>query len=518
MQSEFQPKNDTEETLTLPVVTPISNKTEPLSLMSVLHPEAADTENSSVSQLLSVCARDGAKEEIVHLLGGYAIGVPLTYIAIVLLMEMRVQYGVILGGAVFGLFYTIRETLRKGCARDTALFAQCGPEAVPDLIAGLTNGNSRVQTVASMVLAQLIPTLTRDQFETFSHASKEDLYDWLSRSGGNNIDSRTTLVQALGTLADDSAIPYLERVCRRSTPSIARRRFRRTAKLALQALVERISTRDEVSLVAPVEATEEADLTEESSDEARALYTQLRKHSDTHASPGMRYGYLLANWCIITPYVGLMFAQSISEHDGLLKNALWGFLALVSTQLYRVALTGKETRMARELAALDDIHAVAPLAEALEWPDYDMRNVARTALIRLLPRIKMSDGMLLNSKQRRCLNIQLDLARASSYLDAELQVQILRALQEVGDLSSLQAVKSLVAAKPTNANQKRVHRAAQVCLPLIQERAHLNEGSHVLLRASSLSNTSVDTLVRPASSAEIPAQELLRSSRLDENE
>jgi hypothetical protein len=102
------------------------------------------------------------------------------------------------------------------------------------------------------------------------------------------------------------------------------------------------------------------------------------------------------------------------------------------------------------------------------------------------------------------------MVNSRNYLDSELQVKILQAWEKVGDLSSMQVVKSLMNAKAVLTNERKVQKAAIQCWPLLEARAHLNESSVMLLRASSITEAGAETLVRPASASELAEDELLR--------
>ncbi len=462
---------------------------------------------NGVRALIDLCSRDSWSNELKHWVGKYLFALPLGVSSLFLLEFDQFQLAAVAAGVSVASLIAVRQMLKNGCARDAQMFSECGPEAVPDLINALTFDNERVQAVAAMVLAQILPAVGADTFAGLTDSARDRLFAWLTRHSRRFSDQRITIISALGNLKAFDAIPYLESFSRRTCVTPTSRRIRTAARSALTFLVAQADERENQEIVA-VAAEIDDDL--ESSEEAKALYRKLRKHSESHAAPGMRYGFLIANWCVITPFTVLQFIGSVVNKFGLPINLCWAVLSVLSTQLYRVALTGKETRMARELAALDDVHAIGPLSEALEWPDYEMRNLARTALIRLLPRMKASDSMILNSRQRRCLNNQLILTNAKNYLDCELQIKILTALQYVGDLSSLQAVKQLLLQKPTLSNERKVHRIAATCLPMLEQRAHLNEGSQMLLRASSATDMGVETLVRPARSSNIPPEEMLR--------
>jgi len=475
-----------------------------------------DQAQSNAEELLEQCSRDTPLLESLNF---------LTYLStpILILILFAALYAgegaavVVTASSLVGMNFAMRRALERSYAKDSELFAELGPETVGILLDCIGRSNTRVEAVASQVLAQLLPTLSRVQFEALPPFRRRALYTWMSDGSSAFSESKMTILRWLVDVADSEVVPHIEQVCKRFTFSPTQRSRKKEARSALDQILDRLDkehTADEsgaklTDAMANASAiAEEDDL--ETTEESRALLSQVRKHGANRASPGMRMGFLLANWCFITPYVAYKFWESISMHGGLLANGVWLILTAASTQLYRVSLTPAHTRMAKQLANTGDTRAIGALAEALEWPDEEIQVVARAALLRLLPKLTSNDAPLLNSRQRRCLNHRLVLANARNYLDSELQVKILQAWEKVGDLSSLQVVKSLVAAKPVLKNERKVHKAAELCLPHLEECAHLNQSSQFLLRASGISDARAETLVRPASANEIKDEELLR--------
>lgn len=487
----------------------------------------ADT-HATVDVLLQQCSRDSPLLERLNALTYFAS--TILGLLIVKLSESDIGPAPIIAfSTLIGMNYAMRQALKRGYARDADLFAELGPDSVPDLIDSFGTRNARIEAVASQVLAQILPVLNQDQIESLSPTSRERLFTWLRDGSSSCTDAKIAIMRALVDVADAEMVGYMEQIIKRPAFVPAQRRMRRETLRILPEVLERL---DKQTGVLDSDGYEDASATldengvgaqrlleeedSETTEESRALLAQIRKHSASRSSPGMRVGYLLANWCFITPYVGFNLWESLSLHQGLAINLAWGVLTAASSQLYRCSLTPTHTRLARQLASTGDTHAIGALAEALEWPDEEIQMVARGALLRLLPKLTTSDASLLNSRQRRCLNNRLVLTSSRNYLDSELQMKILLAWEKVGDLSSLQAVKSLVAAKAVLVNERKVQRAAMQCLPHLEARAHLNESSQMLLRASSMTDTSVETLVRPAAASNTRDEELLRPT--DDNQ
>ncbi len=164
-----------------------------------------------------------------------------------------------------------------------------------------------------------------------------------------------------------------------------------------------------------------------------------------------------------------------------------------------------------QLAYLDDLRAVGPLTEVLNCGDSATVAQAEVALTRLLPRLQASDAMLLGKNQRDILNRAL--TNQPTVRRVELRVAILKAYEQVGDLSALGVVEKLAALEPKNDRQRTVQEAAAHCLPFLRDVAARNEAAHTLLRASaSTAEARPDTLLRPAAPvAETAPETLLRA-------
>lgn len=248
---------------------------------------------------------------------------------------------------------------------------------------------------------------------------------------------------------------------------------------------------------------------------------RLRKEKQTHAQPGMRMGFLAATWGIIVPYLAYWAYNWYCDGSPLEHKAsfLIGAGALGCTQLYRLALSPKQVKAAKQLAKESDVHGVGALAEALEWPDTQVRRIAGNALISLLPQLRASDAGLLGPRQRECLHNVLKMRNAAS--ESALMLAILKAWEQVGDASALPVVERLARSSALTNRQRRVRDAALQCLPYLHNRADATRGHQTLLRASSPSEIApVEVLLRPAqASVESDSGQLLRagSGFIDQN-
>jgi hypothetical protein len=245
------------------------------------------------------------------------------------------------------------------------------------------------------------------------------------------------------------------------------------------------------------------------------LKAVLEEQRRTHRQPGIRMVYVIAAWCIIVPYTGWKLWESVEAATW--AEALgWAALLILSTQLYRIAQSRKQTEATQELAHLDDVRGIGLLAEALEWPDTATRKTAIEALTRLLPRLRTDDAGLLNTRQRACLYRMLLLQNARRYGD--LLVAILQALEQVGEETALPYVQRMATSRPTKTVQKRVQEAAVQCLPLLEAQIAQVRSSQTLLRAAAPELAGATALLRPAESALTDPQQLLRTSDPQESQ
>jgi hypothetical protein len=151
--------------------------------------------------------------------------------------------------------------------------------------------------------------------------------------------------------------------------------------------------------------------------------------------------------------------------------------------------------MMNELAEAGDLRIIGPLIDIVPIMDSGSTNaMAALLLTRLLPQLKSSDATLLTDAQRA----NLGRALARNLTNADFLVAALKALEQIGDGSALPVVESLASGKLKSVAPQRVRQAAQECLPFLQTRSDQQRASQTLLRASGLSETAIDTLLRPA--------------------
>ncbi len=139
-----------------------------------------------------------------------------------------------------------------------------------------------------------------------------------------------------------------------------------------------------------------------------------------------------------------------------------------------------------------------------------------TALSQLLPQLKASDTHLLTPAYRRRLNGLLSMERYDYTLNKdslEFKLAILKAYEQVGDLSSLSVIEKLAKMRGWSKRACVLREAAQECLPHLRDRAADMTLTQTLLRGSQSEPAEKDALLRPAiENAATPAQELLRAA------
>lgn len=226
---------------------------------------------------------------------------------------------------------------------------------------------------------------------------------------------------------------------------------------------------------------------------------------------------------VVIVYVAVMMLLFLSFIVEGVKSGHWdmgslgNYWTIFSCLSLGVTATAKHREAASELASIDDIRAVGPMAASLIIDQKETRALVQGALIRLLPRLTATDSALLTSSQRERLNDVLSklATRVADSQREELCVAILKAYQQVGDESALPAVERLA----NNAGEvplpSEVVVAAQECLPFLQHRAEEQRNRHTLLRGSYVAEASPDTLLRPAQEVTQDPHQLLRAAGVD---
>ena len=171
----------------------------------------------------------------------------------------------------------------------------------------------------------------------------------------------------------------------------------------------------------------------------------------------------------------------------------------------------ENARATRLLASLDDLRVIGSLLDSLmaSMGDTPLRDWIRLSLVRILPRLQSSDSAGLLPRHITVLNIELNhcfIPRLVSGAKVDYLLVVLKALEQVGDETSLPAVEKLI---QTTDNEK-VREAAEACLPFLQERAVL--GKHTLLRAASHNSANLLVPAHGNERAETETDILLRAA------
>jgi hypothetical protein len=278
--------------------------------------------------------------------------------------------------------------------------------------------------------------------------------------------------------------------------------------------------REQVSLASAVQAEQPANASvpqqstekRKSNPEIDALKLRLKEEQKGQTAPAMRSPFLLAAYAVLLPGSLLLMGQSLQYHNwlGLLGVIGSGTVFGMTTQLHRLVLSFKQAEAAQKLAAYDNVQGISPLAEALEWPEPAIREMAAKSLIRLLPQLNASDAGLLTVTARGCLYRCLRMGNARK--EEPLLCAILKALEQVGDEAALPYVKRLAEGHAVTRAQKRVQQKALECLPFLESGASQRRGSDILLRPSSSDSAQPDILLRPATASPVTeSTQLLRA-------
>lgn len=400
-----------------------------------------------------------------------------------------------------------------------------GKEWIGALCEALEWPEKQVQGSAALLLTEFLPRLTEEDAKLLNEEQLTCLYRRLSPlKAAENPELASVILRVLPFVGTEDALSYVERLA--SLPSITQkgRRLRSGAR-AVHALLERrvlVQRADkserQSSNPAVLEMSanqEEYECTEQERTELSKVTANLDKElAEFEAElkklqvPGMRFGFLIATWCVVFPYGAF---QTVFQflNGNWIGGSIFAILTVLSTQFHRLTLMGQHTLLARRLAKIEDVRCIGRLAEVLEWPDSTVQQVAISSLSRLLPQVKASDRVLQTARQRANLHRMLTLPNARRH--AGFLVNLLKALEQIGDESAMPYVQQLAKAIPTSTQQRRVCDAARECLPYLELRADLNRNSQTLLRASSAFSVGEDMLVRPASaSGATDREQLLR--------
>ena len=205
----------------------------------------------------------------------------------------------------------------------------------------------------------------------------------------------------------------------------------------------------------------------------------------------------------ITIYVSLMLAfvlLSVLTRGHFMS--FFGSFTTIVTAGFAVSQAQQQGVLA--LAKSSDVRAVPFLLEALEFPQQEVKIAARQGLISLLPQLRIEHANMLTEAHRKLLH------KCLRKQDFALQSAILKALEQVGDESSLPILQEILD-HPNALSYWRLHEPAALCMDFIHTNIERVHNVQTLLRASQYTEHQ-DELLRPAYNTDhMPANELLRA-------
>jgi hypothetical protein len=264
-------------------------------------------------------------------------------------------------------------------------------------------------------------------------------------------------------------------------------------------------------------------------------------------------GLWAAAFLILTTVIALQAIVDVSQLQ-LILGVLFTLMMVVGLPIYvnlfRRALRRKRVFM-EALTRERDVNQIGALVRTLRVENNSVRNMAKQALIKLLPNLRASDASLLGDQEREILLRQLAIAPTdpgyrhlkelfsseATHREIALRIAILQAMEQVGGAKELTTVEMLargqfpllpglnrsltqpgstrsIATWRLRSDAHEVQIAAQQCLPFLQARANEQIASSQLLRASSAENTSGEMLLRPlAATSDAEGDQLLRASQ-----
>jgi hypothetical protein len=216
-------------------------------------------------------------------------------------------------------------------------------------------------------------------------------------------------------------------------------------------------------------------------------------------------------------YAALFVLASLAQYFGMQVPLLSGMAVLIPVGLIGIGISRakvgrRRKRLAECITDIDDLNALPALIELLEFTNPAVRSAILPPITRLLSRVRTSDAYLLGFIHRTALARVLSTPRARQ-LPAPFFVSVLQAFEQIGDSQVLPTVSWLAQGKGAAADNPTIQEAAQTCLTHLQEQLRRHQAPYLLLRPSSLAESS-HALLRPVVSAPDSApHELLRADK-----
>ena len=257
---------------------------------------------------------------------------------------------------------------------------------------------------------------------------------------------------------------------------------------------------------------------QEQADAVAKLLAALERDTQRQRKWSRIAAYAAGTLFLIGLVIGLI-EWRVSGHPGNWFRLL-PLLNIINSASYGIGHLLLNETAAATLTKVDDVRCVGALIDV--WTPSGrvcypgrIREQARAALTRLLPRLQAEDAPQLKEAQRTLLRGVLASAGQTYSLqdfNPKFVVAILHCFAQIGDWKSLPQVQKLVTAE----NPSPVRVAARECLPILEALAEKQKPGETLLRASSATeaaSVSPETLLRPAApQKEVTPDTLLRPS------
>lgn len=375
------------------------------------------------------------------------------------------------------------------------------------------SSSETVNSIASSVLIRVLPELTIEDGEALTDAQREAMRAGLKsalsrwRIGRYNPTLATVLIETLGRIGSVDDLPLLESLERRRSASEDRQQFAASARAAMRQIAARKASQGGIEIPWVSQKLEEnkrdhatalSDAAVQNLAQRVSAIAKLRKRSLLFTGAGA--------------LTGLGFAASriydfVNGHgtNQLITYGLAGSLGTIF--LFATRGLYVQRNITQALTHTDDLRIVGPLLESAAGNEVSAA-AAISVVTPLLGRFKASDGGLLNPEQRGYLHRAMSIHQAN----AEFVLAALYALQQLGAADSIPAVQKVISRFGGKNSHPEILAAAKDCLESMRLRATDEEQNRTLLRASSAAEIGGEALLRPATPAAEPVNELLRAA------
>ena len=357
-------------------------------------------------------------------------------------------------------------------------------------------------SLAGSELVRLLPTVNRSTFNSLKPAQREALQQALNQSAGRfnftrfNPALAIALLELFERFGDERELPLVTSLAAGKTKTEWQRRLRAAAGRCRAGIIAHLAAQ-QGARAAWIEARLQT-TSEEAGETAGSIAGRLRRIARVRRRNLAITAAAAVSGTGIAFYSMAQFAAG--SPPGLAMTAAM-FSCLAGMLGFAVSGTYEQRNLTNALIHSDDISIIPALIQAAATVEIS-GAAAVAVLTRLLPRLRASDALMLTAEDRALLHA----AMGKHARNRVFMLCALRALQQVGDASSIAAVRRIAS---RSSSDREVFAAANECLEYLQDRAAQAEATMSLLRASSSSEVDSETLVRPA---EPGAVDLVRSS------